>query len=83
MINYEVINTGSDGNCVILEKSIAIDMGVAFKKLKNIYKNLSIIFLTHIHGDHFNKATIRKLSKLKPTLRFGCCEWLVNDLVDV
>ena len=81
-MNYKIINSGSDGNCTIIESKIAIDMGVSFKKLSPYFKDLKLVLLTHIHCDHFNKATIKKLAKERPTLRFGCCEWLVQDLID-
>lgn len=48
-MEYEILATGSDANCLILSKYIAIDMGVSFKKLKPYYKDLKIVLLTHIH----------------------------------
>lgn len=81
-MNYNIISTGSKGNCIILSGCIAVDMGVSFKALKNVYRDLKIVLLTHIHSDHFNKTTIRRLAKERPTLRFGCCDWLVSDLID-
>lgn len=82
-MKYKILNSGSDGNGLIIEDTIIIDCGITFKKLKNNYKNLKIVLLTHIHQDHFNKSTIKRLAKERPTLRFGCCEWLVKDLVDL
>ncbi len=81
-MNYEIINSGSDGNCTIVNEIIAIDMGISFKKLGEHFRNLKLVLLTHCHQDHFNKRTISRLSKDRPTLRFGCCEWLVQDLID-
>jgi L-ascorbate metabolism protein UlaG (beta-lactamase superfamily) len=81
-MRYKVISTGSQGNAVIINDIILIDCGVSFKTLKDYYKKLSIVLLTHIHSDHFNKATIKKLAFERPLLRFGCCEWLVSALVD-
>lgn len=80
-MNYKIINSGSDGNGMIIEDTILIDCGISFKKLNEYYKRLEIVLLTHIHGDHFNKKTISKLAIERPTLRFGCCEWLVEDLI--
>lgn len=45
------------------------------------YTHLKLILLTHLHSDHFNRATIKKLASERPLLRFGCCEWLVGTLV--
>ena len=84
-MNYKIINTGSDGNCTIINDIIAIDMGVSFKKLSSSIdiRKLQLVLLTHVHGDHFNKSTLKTLSKERPILRFGCCEWLVDELVKV
>lgn len=81
-MNYNIISTGSDGNAVILNKHILIDCGVSFKALKDVYRDLKIVLLTHEHNDHFNGKTIRRLAKERPTLRFACCEWLVKRLVE-
>lgn len=81
-MNYNIIATGSKGNAIVINSIILIDCGVSFKKLKGVYKDLSIVCLTHIHGDHFKPSTIRKLTIERPTLRFACGEWLVSDLVN-
>ena len=81
-MNYKIINSGSDGNATIVEDTILIDCGVSFKKIKPYIQKLQLVLLTHIHQDHFNKTTIRKLAEDRPTLRFGCCEWLVQELID-
>lgn len=82
MMNYNIISTGSKGNAVVLNDYILIDCGIPFKDLIDVYNDLKIVLLTHQHGDHFHKATIRRLAKERPTLRFACCEWLVPFLVD-
>lgn len=81
-MNYNIISTGSQGNAVVVDDIILIDCGVSFKALKDVYKNLQIVLLTHIHIDHFKRSTIKRLAKERPTLRFGCCEWLANELVE-
>lgn len=80
-MNYNIISTGSQGNAIVLNEIILLDCGVPFKNLKDVYKDLKIVLLTHIHGDHFNKTTIRKLSQERPTLRFACCSWLLSELL--
>ena len=82
-MHYKVLNSGSDGNCVVINDTLAIDMGVSFKKLTPYVKNLQIILLTHLHGDHFNKKTLQKLTKTRPMLRFACCEWLLQPLLEL
>lgn len=81
-MNYKILASGSTGNAVVIENKILIDCGVSFKALKDYYKDLQLVLLTHIHSDHFNKSTIKRLASERPTLRFGCCEWLVQSLID-
>ena len=82
-MHYSVINTGSDGNATVLNEKVLIDCGVTFKKLKPYIKELQLVLLTHRHQDHFNRRSIKKLSEERPNLRFGCCEWLVQELLDL
>lgn len=81
-MDCRVISTGSKGNAVIIDKKILIDCGVPFSRIADDYKSLKLVLLTHIHGDHFNPTTLRKLARERPTLRFACCVWLCEALVD-
>ena len=81
MIRYNIIATGSKGNAVKID-DILIDCGVSFKKLKDVYKHIRLVLLTHEHSDHFRPSTIRKLAAERPTLRFGCCRWMVPKLIE-
>lgn len=81
-MNYKIISSCSTGNGTIVKDIILIDCGVTFKKLEKDYKKLKLVLLTHIHSDHFKKETIRRLAKERPTLRFACCEWLLQPLLD-
>lgn len=80
-VKYNIISSGSKGNAVILNDFVLVDCGVTFKQLRPYYKDLKLVLLTHIHSDHFNRTTLKKLSQERPTLRFGCCRWLVEPLV--
>ena len=80
-MNYKIINSGSSGNAIIINNVILVDCGVSYRKLGEYIKDLKLVLLTHIHHDHFNKKTIKRLGKERPTLRFGCCEWLVDELI--
>ena len=80
-MNYNIISSGSKGNAVVINDYIMIDCGVPFKALTAVYRDLKIVFLTHIHSDHFNKATIKRLAFERPTLRWTCCGWLIDDLI--
>lgn len=80
---YNIIQSNSRGNGTIIEDIILIDCGITFKQLKEYYKDLKLVLLTHIHGDHFNKKTIKRLAKERPTLRFGCSDFLVGELLEL
>lgn len=80
--DYNIISSGSKGNAVIIKDFLMIDCGVAFRMIVPHYKDLKVVLLTHIHSDHFRESTIKRLAKERPTLRFGCCEWLVKPLLD-
>ena len=80
-MNYNIISTGSKGNAVVLNDCLLIDCGINYKQLSPYVSGLQLVLLTHIHGDHFYPSTIKKLAKMRPTLRFGCCKWLVNNLI--
>lgn len=77
---YNVISSGSKGNCVIYHNSIAVDMGIPYSMIKEYQNSLQIVLLTHIHGDHFNTSTIKKLAFERPTLRFACGSFLTEKL---
>jgi ribonuclease BN (tRNA processing enzyme) len=81
-MNYKIISSCSTGNATIIRDIILIDCGVTFKRLEKYYKQLKIVLLTHIHSDHFKKETIKKLAQERPTLRFACCEWLLQPLLE-
>lgn len=82
MITYEIISTGSKGNAVVINGNILIDCGVPFKRLETVKQDLRLVLLTHVHSDHFNRRTVGLLAKERPTLRWGCCEWMVAPLLD-
>lgn len=77
----DVLQTGSSGNCVILNGIIALDMGVAYKKVAPHVWDFRLIFVSHEHGDHFNPSTIRALAAERPTLRFCGGEWMVGKFL--
>lgn len=81
-MKYEIIQTGSTGNCTILENILALDMGVAFKKVAPCMRDLQLVFVSHEHGDHFKESTIRNLARSRPMLRFCGGEFLVQKFLD-
>lgn len=80
-MNCNIISTGSVGNAVVLNDRLLIDCGINYRQLSPYVSGLQLVLLTHIHGDHFYPSTIKKLAKMRPTLRFGCCRWLLKDLI--
>lgn len=81
-MTFNIISTGSQGNAVVINDILLIDCGVPYKALAPHTKGLRLVLLTHEHGDHFNPATARRLHQERPALRFGCCGWMVQHLVD-
>lgn len=81
-MNYNIIKTGSQGNAVVLNDYLMVDIGVSFKALNEVYKDLKIVLITHEHHDHIKRATVKKLAKERPTLRWACCDWLVPKLLE-
>lgn len=82
MIDYNIIASGSTGNATVINGNILIDCGVSLKALRPYIRDLNLVLLTHEHGDHFRASTVRELHRQRPTLRFGCCEWMVKHLLD-
>lgn len=81
-MTYNIIATGSSGNAVVIDDYILIDCGVPFKSLAPVIGNIKLVLLTHIHKDHFNPSTAAAIHRRRPTVRFGCCEWMVRPLLD-
>lgn len=77
---YNILASGSKGNSVIYHNSIMVDCGVPFELIRPFLLNLQIILLSHAHGDHFNKSTISRVCFERPSLRVGCCEWMLDKL---
>lgn len=76
----EIIATGSKGNAVLLDGIYLIDCGVPLKLLMKYIKKIRIVFLTHIHMDHFNAATIGAIHQRRPSVRFVCSKNLLVPL---
>jgi len=46
-VEYEILGTGSTGNCVILNKNIMLDCGLPYKQIKPYLKDVKLIFISH------------------------------------
>lgn len=71
---YEIISTGSKGNCIILGSNMLLDVGIAYKNIKNYLKDIKIIFISHIHSDHLLPTCVKQVSYNYPTIKFICNE---------
>lgn len=69
-MTYEIINSGSDGNCIIVEKFFMLDCGVSYKKIKPYLDKVRIIFISHSHSDHYNKNTLKQIHFNYPNIKF-------------
>ena len=81
MIRYDILASGSSGNCTVIENEIMIDAGAPYKALRPYIKTLRLALLTHGHADHFNASTIAALARERPSLRFVCGPWLYDKLL--
>lgn len=66
-LNYEIIASGSSGNCVIVE-DMMFDVGVPYSKIRKYLYNIKYLFISHAHSDHINIASLNKLRKEFPRI---------------
>lgn len=83
MCKYDIIASGSSGNCIIVNDIIALDMGIPFKKIEPYLNKIKLVFISHCHSDHLNARTLLKLHTLRPTIRFAVGFWLKDNLIGV
>lgn len=81
MIKYEILSSGSVGNCIIVNDYLMLDCGLTYSKIKDYLDKVKIIFISHQHSDHLKKSTIKKISYEKPNIKFIVGNFLVADLV--
>lgn len=67
-LNYQIVASGSKGNCVIIE-NFMIDCGVPFKQIKNYLYDIDYLLITHIHSDHIKIKTFEKIKQLFPNIK--------------
>lgn len=77
---YNIIASGSSGNCLIYHNSIMVDCGVSFASLRSYLYQIKIILLTHEHGDHLNLNTLTRIAFERPALRIGAGAFLADKL---
>lgn len=64
-MDYEIISTGSKGNCVVIG-NVMVDCGIPFKKLKDACYGIEVLLLTHIHTDHIKETTLKNIVVMFP-----------------
>jgi phosphoribosyl 1,2-cyclic phosphodiesterase len=75
-MTYKVISSSSDGNAILFNDEVLVDCGVSFSSLKEHINNIKYVLLTHIHGDHINLTTVRKLTALNHKIIFLGGAWI-------
>lgn len=58
----KVIATGSSGNAV-LHNTILVDCGIPKKELEPFIDEISAVFITHRHSDHWNAPSVKMFAK--------------------
>lgn len=66
-MQYKIINSGSKGNCVIVN-DVMVDCGVGFKKIKDELYDIKYLLLTHVHSDHIKLSTLKSIKQLFPRI---------------
>lgn len=82
-MNYNILGTGSSGNCIILSKNIMLDCGLPYKEIKQYLKEIKLIFISHRHSDHLNKSTVKKIAYNHPNIKFLVAFYLVDLLLEL
>lgn len=80
-MNYNIIATGSKGNCIIFDNKFMFDCGVPYNKINDVIADVKIIFITHQHNDHLLSSTINKIAYEYPNIKFVVGQYLVEKLV--
>ena len=80
-MKYNILSTGSKGNCIIIKDYLMLDCGLSYKKIQDYLDKIKVIFISHKHSDHFNKATIKKIAFEYPSIKFLVGHHLVAELV--
>jgi Cft2 family RNA processing exonuclease len=83
-LNYHIIGSSSKGNSVRVE-DILFDCGLPYKKIKEDLYSVRHLFLTHIHSDHINPTTLKRIRKEFPRIKvYGNYQVMkkFNGLVD-
>lgn len=72
-MKYEIIGSSSKGNAIVVEDFMLLDCGVSYSKLKPYLNKIKLIFISHVHKDHFNTRTINQIIYNYPNIAFVTC----------
>lgn len=75
-MNYKIIASGSSGNAILLDNGILLDCGIPYKLIEPYLQDIKLVFVSHVHKDHINIQTLKKIHDLRPTIRFCGGFWL-------
>jgi Cft2 family RNA processing exonuclease len=68
-MNFEVISSGSKGNCVIIGDDVMVDIGIPFAQIKEHLYNIKYLLITHTHSDHLKTHSFMTMKKLFPRIK--------------
>ncbi len=77
---FKIIESSSAGNC-FKYGNLMIDLGLPYSKTKEHLGDVTHILLTHIHADHLNITTVRKVFVAHENIKFVCGQWLIEKLL--
>jgi ribonuclease BN (tRNA processing enzyme) len=75
----EIISSGSSGNCYLINQELIIDLGVPYKSIKDVIKNVKMILLTHLHNDHLAKDTLRTILVKHPSIKVIAPDYIIEN----
>lgn len=72
-MNYNLISTGSKGNCIIYKDNVMVDIGIKAKDKELIIPfldSVKVIIITHRHSDHIQIPMMKWLVEEYPNIMF-------------
>ncbi len=81
-MTFEIIGTGSSGNCFLIDEKIMIDIGLPYARIKDRIKSIEYVLCTHQHTDHLNQTAIRKVF-VNTNAIFVCGKFLYKELSQI
>lgn len=84
-IPVHIFGTSSKGNSVYLSKiHTLIDLGLPYVRYKeinvNFFLDVDYLIITHLHSDHLNPSTLKKILKEYPNVKIIISQALAKDI---